>query len=348
MRKLLEDRFATLRRLALPILLFIATAQPAAAADASKAQYEGRQFRVIAGFPPAGGYDLYARAVARHLPKYLPRNPSVIVQNMPGAGSMVTANYLYNVAKPDGLTIGTFSRALPFSQLVGSKGVEFDARKFNWIGSPNQEVSFCAIRADSGVTSLEQAVKKPAAVIFGGSGPGADTAQFPQALSETFKVDFKLILGYGGMAPILGAVERNEVNAFCGSWGSVKLLKPDWFKDKYVHVIVQMGMEAHPELKGVPLLIQSVKSEEDRRFLEVLLSRQVTAYPFAAPPGVLPERVAMLRQAFNQTMRDAEFLRESEKMGLDVNPVSGERIQKLINEIFEVSPKVRKRLEIFR
>lgn len=348
MRNLREDRFATLCWLALPILLFITGAQPAAAADPGKIQYEGRQFRVIAGFPPAGGYDLYARAVARHLPKYLPGNPSVIVQNMPGAGSMVTANYLYNVAKPDGLTIGTFSRALPFSQLVGAKGVEFDARRFNWIGSPNQEVSFCAVRADSGITSLEQAVKKPGAVIFGGSGPGADTAQFPQALNETFKVDFKLILGYGGMAPILGAVERNEVNAFCGSWGSVKLLKPDWFKEKYVHVIVQMGMEGHPELKGVPLLIQSVKSEEDRRFLEVLLSRQVTAYPFAAPPGVTADRVALLRQAFNQTMRDPEFLRESEKMGLEVNPVSGERIQKLINEIFQVSPKVRKRLEILK
>lgn len=348
MARLRGKRLAVFPWLALLIALSMVAAQPAAGADAVRAFYEGRQFRVIAGFPPAGGYDLYARAVARHLPKYIPGSPSVIVQNMPGAGSMVTANYLYNVAKPDGLTIGIFSRALPFSQLVGSKGVEFDARKFNWIGSPNQEVSFCAIRADSGVASLEQAVKKPGAVIFGGSGPGADTAQFPQALNETFKVDFKLILGYGGMAPILGAVERNEVNAFCGSWGSVKLLKPDWFKDKYVHVIVQLGMEGHPELKGVPILLQTVKNEEDRRFLEVLLSRQVTAYPFAAPPGVPAERVAILREAFNQTMRDPEFLRESEKMGLEINPVSGDRIQKLINEIFDLDPKLRKRLEIFK
>lgn len=150
------------------------------------------------------------------------------------------------------------------------------------------------------------------------------------------------------MSPILAAVERNEINAFCGPGGSVKLLKPDWFKDKYVHVIVQLGMEGHPELKGAPLLLQTVKSEEDRRFLEILLSRQVTAYPYAAPPGVPPERVATLREAFNQTMRDPDFLRESAKMGLEVNPVSGERMQKLINEIFDLSPKLRKRLEIFK
>ncbi len=331
------------------VLLFLsAGVQPGLAGEANKSFYEGRQLRVIAGFPPGGGYDLYARAIARHLPKHIPGQPAVLVQNMPGAGSMVTANYLYNVAKPDGLTVGVFSRALPFAQLVGTKGVEFDARKFNWIGSPNQEVSFCAIRADSGISSLDQAVKKPEAVIFGASGPGADTAQFPLALNEALQTEFKRIMGYGGIPPILAAVERGEVNAFCASWGSVKLLKPDWFKEKFVHVIVQFGMEGHSELSGVPLLLQYAKSDRDRRFLEVLLSRQVTAYPFAAPPGTPAERLKILRNAFNKTMQDPVFLRESEKMGLEVNPVSAERIQKLVNEIFTIDPEVRKRLEIFK
>ena len=320
----------------------------ASAAEPAKAFYQDRSIRFVVGFAPGGGFDIYARAIARHIPRHIPGHPSVIVQNMPGAGSLVAANYLYNVAKPDGLTVGTLSRALPFGQLVGMKGIEFDVRRFNWLGSPNQEVSLCAIRGDTGIKSLEQAAASPESVIFGATGPASDAAQYPLALNEMLGTSFKVITGYAGIAPVLAALERGEVNAFCAPWGTVKVTRPDWVKDKYVNVLVQLGLEEHPDLKGVPLVLRHAKTERDRRFLEIVLSRQVMAYPYAAPPGVPAKHLAVLRQAFNKTMQDPDFRRESEKMGLEINPASGETIQKLVEEIFAADPEVRKRLDIFK
>src|SRR3990167_801695 len=329
-------------------VLVLAPAIGTAAAQSARAFYEGKQVRVIVGLPPGGGYDIYARAIAGHMPKHLPGNPSVIVQNMPGAGSVVAANYLYKIARPDGLTVGTFSRALPFGQLAGITGIAFDARKFNWLGSSTQAVSFCAVRADTGVKTLEQVIGSPKPVIMGASSLGADMAQFALALNTAVGTNFKIILGYGGMAPILVAVERGEVEAFCGSWDTVKLIKPDWFRGGYVNVLVQLAMEGHPELRNVPLALQYAKTDKQRRFLEIVLSRQIMANPYAAPPGVPPDRLAALRQAFMRTLQDPEFLAMAEKMKLEINPVSGEVIQKLVERIFAPDPEVMKMLEVFK
>lgn len=310
-----------------------------AAADPVEDFYKGKTVSMQIGYSPGGGYDLYARVLARHIGKYIPGKPSVVPQNRPGAGSLILANWLYNVAPKDGTVMGTFARGMAMEPLVGGDGTEFDANKFNWIGSITNEVSICGFTAKSGIRTWQDMVTKTYTV--GGTGSGSDTDVFPSVLKNMFGAKLKLIPGFPGGADVVLAVERGELDGRCGwSWSSVVSRSKALFDSKQVIPTVQISLKKHPDLPDVPLVTEYARNTEELDALKLILSRQAMARPFAAPPGIPAERVKALRDAFNATMKDPEFLAETAKVDLEVQPVTGEEIAALIADLYRAPKSV--------
>jgi hypothetical protein len=252
---------------------------------------------------------------------------------MPGAGSLVLANWLYNVAPRDGTAFGIIARGTAFDPLLGSTKAQFDASQFNWIGSMNDEVSVCVAWHTTGITTLEQVERKELTV--GGSGPVADTDQFPKVLNATIGTKFKIVTGYPGGNDVDLAMERGEVMGRCGwSWSSVIATHKSWIDDKKINVLVQLSLSKHVDLPHVPLIMDFAKTEEQKQIFKLVFARQPMGRPFLAPPGIPAERVAVLRKAFMDTMKSGEFLAEAAKMQLEINPVSGEAVQKIVQEVY--------------
>ncbi len=294
------------------------------------------------GYSTGGGYDVYGRIVARHIGKYLPGKPNVVVNNMPGAGSMRLANWLYTVAPKDGTAFGTVARGVAFDTLLGNPGANFDATKFNWIGSANDEVSVCVAWHTSGVTSFEQTKTKE--LIVGGTGGSADTDQFPKVFNGVLGTKFKIVVGYPGGNDINLAMERGEVQGRCGwSWSSVTATQPEWLKAKKINVLVQLSLNKHPELPDVPLIMDLARTPLEKGVFQLVFARQVMGRPFLAPPGVPADRVAAMRKAFMDTMKDKDFLSEAEKGKLEINPVPGETVQKVVVDAYAMPPEVIKK-----
>jgi tripartite-type tricarboxylate transporter receptor subunit TctC len=299
--------------------------------------YKGRTIDLYIGYSAGGGYDVYARLLARHMGRFIPGNPTIVAKNMPGAGSLVLANWLYNVAPKDGTAIGTIGRGTAFDPLLGSTKAQFDAAKFNWIGSMNDEVSVCVSWYTSGITSLEQVKQKELTV--GGSGPAADTDQFPKVLNATIGTKFKIVTGYPGGNDVDLAMERGEVKGRCGwSWSSVVATHRSWIDERRINVLVQLSLNKHPDLPAVPLIMDLAKNDEQRQIFKLVFARQPMGRPFLAPPGIAADRVSVLRKAFIDTMKDAEFLAEAEKMKLEINPVSGGAVQEIVHDVYK-TPK---------
>src|SRR3954468_16199560 len=295
--------------------------------------YKGKTIELDIGVSVGGGYDLYARMLARHMGKYIPGNPSIVPKQMEGAGSMRLANFLANAAPKDGLTFGTINRGTAFDPLLGNKSAQFEAAKLNWIGSTNNEVSACVAWHTSGVTSIEQVKAKE--LIVGATGPSADTYQFPKIANGVLGTKFKIVTGYPGGNDVDLAMERGEVSGRCGwSWTSLKATHQSWLDEKKMTVLFQMGLSKHADLPNTPLIIDLAKTDEERAILKLIFARQVMAWPFVAPPGVPNDRVAALREAFMATTKDKDFLADADKGNLEVTPVSGEDIQKLVQEIY--------------
>jgi tripartite-type tricarboxylate transporter receptor subunit TctC len=281
---------------------------------------------------PGGGYDAYGRVLA-HLGKHIPGNPAIVAQNMPGAGSLRSANYLYNVAPKDGTVIGHFSRGMAMEPLIGTSATQFDARRFIWLGSGTDEVSVCVIWHASRVKTWNDMLTIPFTV--GGEGTGSDPDIFSAVVRNVFGVKLKLVSGYPGTAEVALAIERGEVDGRCGwSWSSLKLTKPDWIAGKRVTLVTQLALKKSPELPDVPLIFDFATTERQRQILKLMLSRQSMARPFATPPDLPEDRKAALRTAFDRAMADAEFLAEAKQRGLEVNPVSGAEIDKLVSELY--------------
>jgi tripartite-type tricarboxylate transporter receptor subunit TctC len=305
----------------------------AGSAQTSSDFYKGKNIDLHIGYSAGGGYDVYARSLARHLGRHLPGNPTVVPKNMPGAGSLVLANWLYNVAPKDGTAIGMIGRGTGFDPLLGSTKAQFNAANFNWIGSMNDEVSVCVSWHSSGVSTLEQSMQKELTV--GGTGPAADTDQFPKVLNATIGTRFKIIPGYPGGNDIDLAMERGEVMGRCGwSWSSVIATHKSWIDDKKINVLVQLSLDRHPDLPNVPLIMDFARDDEQKQMFKLVFARQPMGRPFLAPPGVPAERVATLRAAFMSALGDKEFVAEAAKMKLEINPVSGEAVQALVQEIY--------------
>ena len=299
--------------------------------------YRGKSLDLYIGYSAGGGYDVYARALARHMGRFIPGNPTIVPKNMPGAGSLVLANWLYNVAPKDGTAFGMIGRGTGFDPLLGSTKAQFDATKFSWLGSMNDEVSVCVAWHTTGINTLEQVKQRELTV--GGSGPAADTDQFPKVLNATIGTKFKIVTGYPGGNDVDLAMERGEVMGRCGwSWSSVIATHQSWLDDKKINVLVQLSLKKHPDLPNVPLVMDFAKTDQQAQIFKLVFARQPMGRPFLAPPAVPADRVAALRKAFMETLRDREFRAESEKMKLEINPVSGDEVQKIVQDVYR-TPK---------
>jgi tripartite-type tricarboxylate transporter receptor subunit TctC len=299
--------------------------------------YKGKTVELYIGYSAGGGYDIYARTLARFLGKHIPGNPSVVPKNMTGAGSLLLTNWLYNVAPKDGTAIGAIGRGTGFDPILGNTKAQFDGPKFNWLGSANNEVSVCVAWHTTGVVKFEDLLTKE--LVVGGTGAAADTDQFPRITNGVLGTKFKIVTGYPGGNEVGLAMERGEVQGRCGwSWSSVRATNFNWYKEKKINVLMQLALEKHPDLPDVPLVVDLAKTDDQRKVLELIFARQVMGRPFLAPPGVPQDRVEALRKAFMDTLRDKEFLEVAEKAKLEINPVSGAEIQKLVTKLY-ATPK---------
>ena len=311
-------------------------AQPVAAGSVADF-YKGKTITIYIGYSPGGGYDAYARTVGRHIGKHIPGNPGTVAKNRPGAGSLKLANELYNTLPKDGTAIGTIGRGIPMEPLFGTKEAKFDPSKFNWLGSANNEVSVCVAWHTSPIKTLNDFLTKE--MIVGGTGPGADTDTFPKVLNNVIGTKLKLVTGYPGGNNINLAIERGEVQGRCGwSWSSVKSTRAQWLRDKKINVLLQMSTAKHPELPDVPFVMDLAKTEKDRKVLKLVFARQAWGRPFVAPPGVPADRVKALQAAFMATMKDPKFLEDAKKQKLEIAPISGAEIGRLMVALY-ASPK---------
>ncbi len=301
--------------------------------------YKGKNIDVYIGYSVGGAYDSYARLLARHMGKHIPGNPTLVPKNMEGAGSLRLANWLYNVAPKDGLVFGIIGRGIPFDPVLGRKGAQFDPVKFSWIGSANDEVSICASWHTSGISQFEDLLTREMTV--GGVGASSDTDQFPKIINGALGTKMRVITGYPGGAEINLAMQRGEVAGRCGwSWSSIKSTNKQWVDEKRINILFQMSLEKHPDLPHVPLVMEFAKTDEQRSILRLMFARQVLGRPFLGPPGIPTDRLKILRDAFNATMADPAFLAEAEKADLEITPVTGEAIEKLMAEVLATPPEI--------
>ena len=318
------------------VLLISVPARPA-----SDDFYRGKTIRIIVGFAAGGGFDTYSRAIARHMGRSIPGNPTFVVENMTGAGSLITANHVYKVAKPDGLTIGHFIGGLIMQQVMGGSGIEFDARKFELIGVPIKENVVCALRKESGITSVESWLAAKAPVKLGGTAPGSTTDDVAKILKEAIGLPIQLVSGYKGTADIRLAADSGEIAGGCWAWESVKVTWRKALDTKDVNVVLQAIPKPHPELSGVPLAINFAKTDEARKLLDAgVHDTQIFTRPYVLPPGTPKNRVQILRKAFLDTLKNKEFLAEAEKTKLDVDAVPGEQVEKIIAGLFKLEPSL--------
>lgn len=328
-------------QIAAAVACLLAFAQ-AASAQGVADFYKGKSIDLYIGYSVGGAYDLYARYLARHMGKHIPGNPAVVPKNMEGAGSLRLANWLYNVGPKDGTTFGIIGRGTGFDTLLGNKAAQFDATKFTWIGSANNEVSICVAWHTSNIVKFEDMLEKP--LIVGGTSSSADTDQFPRIANGVLGTKMRVITGYPGGNEVGLAMERGEVQGRCGwSWSSVKSTHQKWLDEKRFRILVQLALSKHPDLPDVPLIVDLAKNDEQRQILQLIFARQVMGRPFVAPPGVPRERADALRKAFMDTMTDKDFLADAEKAQLEITPVPGNQVENLVKDIFSAPPDVAKK-----
>lgn len=325
------------RKLHVALAVLAAQATMLVAASSVSAQddfYKGKTIQLLIGFQAGTGYDTYARALARHLPKHLPGNPAVVQQNMTGAGSLVAANHLYNLAPKDGTMFGIFNRSTILDPLFGSPEAKFDALKYAWIGSMGPEVSVCISWAKSPFRTWEDLQQRE--FVAAATSLSADTGVYPILFNTVLGTKMKVITGYRGGPEMSQAIESGEAHGRCGwSWTAVKATKPEWITDKSINVLLQAGLKKAPDLPQVPLVLDLAKSERQRQLLTLAFAPQEIAWPFAAPPGLPPERTALLRKAFDATLKDPELLAEAKRMKLDIDPMPGAEVERIIADLYK-------------
>jgi tripartite-type tricarboxylate transporter receptor subunit TctC len=330
-------------RVAMGFLIgLLAFGTAAQAQDQAADFFKGKQIRIIVASGPGGGYDLYARYIARHLPRHIPGNPTVIVQNMPGAGGITSANYLYNRADKDGLTIAILQGPLTYAQLGNSHNVQFDMRRFGWLGSANFTSNTCVFSKRAGITGAQDLLTKTVTI----ASSGGSTEFAPNLLNALVGTKFHIVKGYHSTNTILPAIERGEVDGMCGwGWDSARVNGRDYFARGIISVGLECGNERDPELaaRGVPFMMDLVKNEENKRILRFLFSYQLYIRPFMAPPGVPADRLKVLQDGFAATLADKTFLAEAEKGGVEVRYASPARVKEALDEVFEAPKAVQQR-----
>lgn len=301
--------------------------------------YKGRTIRIIVGAAAGGGYDTYSRTIARHMGKYIAGNPAIVVDNMPGAGFLISANHMYRVAKPDGLTVGHFIGGLFLQQLLGKAGIEFESLKFEFVGVPTQDNYTLGISKSLGITSVDQWLKSKTVVKLGGVGVGSATDDIPKVLKEAIGLPVQIVSGYTGTATVKLAFNSGEVQGVCNAWESFRATWRNELVNGLITIVLQHIPKAHPELPNVPLDINYAKTEDGRKLIRSLVhSVGPTARPYVLPPGTPKDRLEILRKAFMDTMKDAEFLAEAKKANLDVNPLDGATLERNVRGVFDLDP----------
>jgi tripartite-type tricarboxylate transporter receptor subunit TctC len=326
--------FACLVAAASLVLLVLASA-----ANAQDSFYQGKTIRIIVGASAGGGYDTYSRTIARHMGKYIPGNPTLVVENMPGAGFLISANHMYKIAKPDGLTIGHFIGGLFLQQFLGKSGIEFDAAKFEYIGVPTQDNYVLGISKKTGITGMDQWLGSKTVVKFGGVGVGSATDDIPKVLMATIGLPVQLVSGFKGTADIRLAYNSGEVQGVCNAWESFRATWPNELKSGDLIIVLQNTAKPHPELPKVPLAINYAKSDEARKLIQALVhSVGPAARPYVLPPGTPKNRLTTLRKAFMSVMKDPEFLADAKKAKLDISPLDGDELEQNVKEMFNLDP----------
>jgi tripartite-type tricarboxylate transporter receptor subunit TctC len=308
----------------------------ASASAQSPPSLAGKTVQMLIGFGPGGGYDLWGRVVARHIGKHLPGNPTVVPQNMPGAGSFVAANNIYNLAPKDGSVLGIIARDAALGPITGASGARFDPTKITWVGTPTTETNVCIAMSTAKVHTLKDLYDKQ--LIVGDTGVGTGTHSYPKALNALVGMKFKIIAGFPSSSDVFLAMERGEVDGICESLDSVSGKRPTWIPDKKVVILFQGGAAPNPELKDVPFVGDLARTPEDRQAIEFLYAGQGIGRPFVAPPDMPADRVKMLRDAFNATMKDPEFLDDAKRNMLTIAPENGEYLAALIKKVY-ATPK---------
>ena len=335
------------KHLASVITLILAiTLNYSTSAFSQESFYKDKVIRIVVATAAGGGYDLYTRTMARHLRKYIPGEPTIVVENMPGAGHLIGANYVYKVAKPDGLTIGHFIGSLFLQQLLGKPGVEFDALKFNFIGVPAQDSYMIGLSKTTGITSMEQWLASKRILKIGGIGAGSATDDIPKVLAATIGLPLQVVAGYKGTSEVRLAFNSGEIEGICNAWES---FKSTWRKEmdaNEVALVLQAIPTRHPDVPNVPLAIDYAKTDEAKRMIRsVIHTIAPTVRPYVLPPGTPKDRVEMLRRAFMSTMKDQEFLAEAAKAKLDINPLDGATLETNVREVFNLDAALIPRLK---
>jgi tripartite-type tricarboxylate transporter receptor subunit TctC len=304
----------------------------------------GRPVSLLIGTTAGGGYDLYARTLARHLSRHLPGQPALVPRNMPGAGGLTLANYMYNRAPVDGTEFAIVQNGLPFEKLFQTLSAEgknalFDATRFGWIGSITQSVFVTVTWHTVPVKTLADAIATE--TVLGASATSSDSYVLAMLSNRLLGTRFKVVHGYPGAAEVDLAVENGEVQGEAGKdWTTLTSTRPQWIKEKKINILVQMGMHPHPDLKDVPMAIDRARKPEDRRIMEIVFAKFGMSRPFLAPPGIAPERLSMLRRAFNATVEDPAFLADAQRLGMLINPVRGQEVEALVTRIMATPPEI--------
>jgi tripartite-type tricarboxylate transporter receptor subunit TctC len=303
-----------------------------AAAARAQADLAGKSVQMIIGFGTGGGYDLWGRTVGRHIGKHLPGRPNVIPQNMPGAGSYAAASHIFNVAPKDGTVLGIIARDAALGPLSGATGARFDPVRLSWIGTPTKETNVCIAYHTAPVKTVQDLTQRQ--LILGDTGPGTGTRSYPKALNELLGFKFKLVGGFPASSDVFLAMERGEVDGICESLDSIKIRRPRWIPDKTIAILFQGGAEPNPELAGVPFVRDLARNDGERAAIDFLYAGQGIGRPFVAPPDLPADRLKMLRDAFDATMKDPEFAAEAAKSKLELDPEDGSHLASLIAKIY--------------
>ncbi|HEX9880662.1 MAG TPA: hypothetical protein VGB25_10745 [Candidatus Binatia bacterium] len=341
------------RRIPIHVVLAAAMLLVAGASNNAAGEdfYKGKNVNFIVGNAPGGGYDTYTRLTARHIGKHIPGSPTAIVQNRPGGGGLVTANYLYNRSKPNGLTMGVWNSGLIVQQLLGTRSVKFEADKFGWVGAPGVGLPMCAIMAFTGLKSLDEVIKSKRPLKMGATGAGTTTADMPKILNGVLGTNFEVITGYSGSATIRVAMQRHEVDGFCIGWESMRATARPMLEakggDRMIPIIIH-GKSDDPPVKNLPRVTRVIKGKENLATFNAWVSSYEFQRPISTPPGVPKERLELLRRAYRDTLKDPQLLAEAKKSKLLIDYVSGEQIDKFVAEILATPPKSREALKFLK
>jgi tripartite-type tricarboxylate transporter receptor subunit TctC len=322
-----------LRLLALAVIL-VASQRSASAQD----YYKDKTVTIIVGYSPGGSFDLYARVLARYIGRYLPGNPTRIVENMTGAGGLIAANHLYNRVKPDGLTIGAWASPLVLQQIMGNEAAQFDGRRFGYLGIPSPYDTVCTFNQQSGIAKMEDWINAKRAQKISTIGPGTSTSDIPKLLKAALNLPMDVIDGYKGGADARLAVESGEVDGYCGSWGTVEAVWRSAYESKKIVPVLQVARKSQPKYKHIPLASHYAKTEEARELLKIADDVHIAQFPFSVPPAMAKDRLELLQRAFIKTFKDRDLIAEAKRSQLDIEPVDGPTITRTLAGLYDIKP----------